>query len=106
MRKIVLALMMIVATVVYLEAQVPSQGQSQASQDAQASRDVFVKAYRIGPGDLLEIKVFELEQLNQVVRVSEDGSITLPLLGRVEVEGLTQDGVNQKITGLLHAKYV
>jgi polysaccharide export outer membrane protein len=40
------------------------------------------------------------------VRVSEDGSITLPLLGRVMVEGLTQDGVVQKITGLLSAKYV
>jgi polysaccharide export outer membrane protein len=73
---------------------------------AQAARDIFVKAYRIGPGDLLEIKVFELEQLSQVVRVSEDGSITLPLLGRIELEGLTQDGTAAKISGLLAAKYV
>jgi len=75
-------------------------------QDAQAARDIFVKAYRIGPGDLLEIKVFELEQLSQVVRVSEDGSITLPLLGRIELEGLTQDGTAAKISGLLAVKYV
>lgn len=78
-------------------------GQDQGAQEA---KDAFVKAYRIGPGDLLEIKVFELEQLSQVVRVSEDGSITLPLLGRVEVDGLTQDGITQKLTGLLQAKYV
>jgi polysaccharide export outer membrane protein len=106
MRKIVLALMMIVAGVVYSEGRLPSQGQTAQGQDAQAARDVFVKAYRIGPGDLLEIKVFEVEQLNQVVRVSEDGTITLPLLGQVRIEGLTQSGVVQKLTALLQAKYV
>jgi len=78
---------------------------TQAARDQEA-KDVFVKAYRIGPGDLLEVKVFELEQLNQVVRVSEDGSLTLPLLGRVVVEGLTQDGLVNKLSGLLQAKYV
>ena len=32
--------------------------------------------------------------------------MTLPLLGRIIVEGLTQEGVVQKLTGLLQAKYV
>ena len=73
---------------------------------ATRQRDAFVRAYRVGPGDLLELKVFEVDQLSQIVRVSEDGSITLPLVGRVVVEGLTQDGVVQKLTGLLSAKYV
>jgi polysaccharide export outer membrane protein len=72
----------------------------------QAAKDAFVRAYRIGPGDLLELKVFEVKELDQTVRVQEDGSITLPLLGRVMVEGLTQEGVVQKLTGLLQAKYV
>jgi polysaccharide export outer membrane protein len=72
----------------------------------QEARDAFVRAYRIGPGDLIEIKVFEVDELNQTVRVSEDGSITLPLLGRVPVEGLTQEGAVQRITDLLQAKYV
>ena len=73
---------------------------------AQEAKDAFVRAYRIGPGDLLELKVFEVKELDQTVRVSEDGSITLPLLGRVIVEGLTQEGVVQKLTELLQAKYV
>jgi len=77
-----------------------------ARPSVQEARDTFVRAYRIGPGDLLELKVFEVKELDQLVRVSEDGSITLPLVGRVEVEGLTQEGVVQKLTGLLHAKYV
>ncbi|MGZ7065849.1 MAG: polysaccharide biosynthesis/export family protein [Candidatus Aminicenantales bacterium] len=98
MRKIMLLFALILAGAMSASAQ-------QTSQD-QAAKDIFVKAYRIGPGDLLEIKVFEVEQLNQVVRVSEDGSITLPLLGRIEIEGLTQSGVVQKLSTLLQAKYV
>ena len=79
------------------------------AQDAakpQEAKGAFARAYRIGPGDLLEIKVFEVKELDQTVRVSEDGSITLPLVGRVMIEGLTQEGVVQKLTELLQAKYV
>ena len=72
----------------------------------QEARDQFVRAYRIGPGDLLEVQVFEVAELSQTVRVSEDGTITLPLVGRVAVEGLTQEGVVKKLTDLLQAKYV
>ena len=85
----------------------PLQGQpAKPAPDTQTSRDLFVKAYRIGPGDLLEIKVFELEQLSQTVRVSEDGSITLPLLGQVMVEGLTQEGTAIRVANLLAQRYV
>lgn len=73
---------------------------------AQDARDAFVRAYRIGPGDLIEIKVFEVDELNQTVRVSEDGAITLPLLGRVPIGGMTQESAVQKLTDLLQAKYV
>jgi len=80
-------------------------GLAQAPQVKEA-RDEFVRAYRIGPGDLLELRVFEVEGLSQTVRVEEDGTITLPLLGRVMVKGLTQEEVVQKLTDLLQAKYV
>ncbi len=105
MRRARLTLYLIWAAITTLGvfAQAPSQAPAQAAQEA---KDAFVRAYRIGPGDLLVLKVFEVDQLSQTVRVSEDGSITLPLLGRVVVEGLTQEGVVQKLTGLLSAKYV
>jgi len=73
---------------------------------APAPRDEFVRSYRIGPDDLLQISVFEVPDLNTRVRVSQDGSISLPLLGRVELNGLTQQGAVDKLTGLLQAKYV
>ncbi|MEW6456128.1 MAG: polysaccharide biosynthesis/export family protein [Acidobacteriota bacterium] len=73
---------------------------------SQEEQDIFVKEYTIGPKDLLEIKVFELPELNQIVRVSEDGSITIPLLGRVMVGGLTKDSMEKKLADLLEEKYL
>ena len=103
MRKTIFLFMLVLTGAVLASAGAqPKEPQEQG----QEAKDVFVKAYRIGPGDLIEIKIFELEQLSQIVRVSEDGSITLPLLGRVEVEGLTQEGVAAKIAKLLAEKYV
>jgi polysaccharide export outer membrane protein len=88
------------------QAQTPPQAIAQPQVQPQEARDIFVRAYRVGPGDLLELKVFQVDELSQTVRVSEDGSITLPLVGRVMVEGLTQEGVVKKLTDLLSAKYV
>jgi polysaccharide export outer membrane protein len=65
------------------------------------SGDEYRLEYKIGPKDLLEISVFGLEKLNQTVRVSETGKITLPLLGEVEVEGLTQSELERKLSELL-----
>jgi polysaccharide export outer membrane protein len=72
----------------------------------QQEQEAFVKEYRIGPKDLLEITVFELPELNQTVRVSEDGSISLPLLGRVEIKGLTKEELEKKLVSLLEEKWL
>jgi polysaccharide biosynthesis/export protein len=61
-------------------------------------------AYRIGPRDLLEIKVFETEQLNVSRRVAEDGTINLPLVGDVEVAGMTETEAARKIKEVLEVK--
>jgi polysaccharide export outer membrane protein len=45
--------------------------------------------YRIGPQDLLDINVFEAPELNRTVRVSENGEVSLPLLGGIHVVRLT-----------------
>jgi polysaccharide biosynthesis/export protein len=61
--------------------------------------------YKIGSKDVLEIKVFELPELNQTVRVSEDGSISLALLGKVEVSGLTAQELEKKLGEILDRQY-
>ncbi|MFC2160407.1 SLBB domain-containing protein [Acidobacteriota bacterium] len=61
--------------------------------------------YKIGARDMLEIRVFELPELNQTVRVYEDGSISLSLLGKVEVAGLTAQELEEKLAMLLDQEY-
>ncbi len=62
--------------------------------------------YKIGPKDLLEISVFGLDELSKTERVSEEGKITLPLLGEIDVDGLTKSELEIKLARLLEEKYL
>lgn len=62
--------------------------------------------YRIGPKDLLEVKVFEVPELNIERRVSDEGSINLPLIGDVPVAGLTDAELADRLKALLESRYV
>lgn len=60
--------------------------------------------YVIGPGDLLGIHVFDVEELSRDVRVSQTGTIGIPLVPvRLHVSGLTEIQVEQKIAEVLEA---
>jgi polysaccharide biosynthesis/export protein len=60
--------------------------------------------YVIGPGDLLGIYVFDVEELSRDVRVSQTGTIGIPLVPvRLHVSGLTELQVEQKIAEVLEA---
>ena len=60
-----------------------------------------VDRYRIGPGDVLEVDVFGLDELDRKVRVRGDGRISLPLLGDFAVAGLDLEGAKRRIAGML-----
>jgi polysaccharide export outer membrane protein len=63
--------------------------------------------YKIGPKDLLEISVLGVQEINKlVVRVSEEGRITLPLLGEVGVNNLSKFEVEKKLAALAGEKIV
>ena len=53
--------------------------------------------YLIGPEDVLEIKVFDVKDLDTKVRVANDGTIAMPLLGRIEASGLTADRLRDRL---------
>jgi len=60
--------------------------------------------YLIGPGDLLNILVFDVPELTREVRVSQTGTIGIPLVSvRLHVAGLTEMQTEQKITEVLEA---
>jgi polysaccharide export outer membrane protein len=55
--------------------------------------------YRIGGYDVLSITVYEEKDLSrEAVRVSEDGYISFPLIGRLKVDGLTTSEMEKLIS--------
>ena len=68
--------------------------------------DLGGAGYMIGPKDMLEIRVMEIPELNVERRVSDDGSIALPLLGDLAVAELTAAQVREKLENVLKEKYV
>lgn len=62
--------------------------------------------YLVGPGDVLGISVYDNEDLTTKVRVSSSGTIVMPLLGQVEVQGGTVNAITDKITRLLADGYL
>jgi polysaccharide export outer membrane protein len=57
--------------------------------------------YVIGDGDLLKITVYDNPDLTTEARVGGDGKITFPLIGDVDVRGLTVIEAQKKIALLL-----
>ena len=46
---------------------------------------------KLGPGDLIEVGVYNVPELASKVRVSNSGDVYLPLIDYVHVDGLTQE---------------
>ncbi len=60
--------------------------------------------YVIGNGDLLDISVFDVPELSRELRVSQSGTIGIPLVPvRLQVVGLTELQAEQKIAEVLEA---
>lgn len=60
--------------------------------------------YIIGAGDILDIEVFDVRELSREVRVSQTGTIGIPLVPvRLHVAGLTEVQAERKIEEVLEA---
>ena len=54
--------------------------------------------YTLNQGDILEISVWGEESLQKEVKVLPDGSVSFPLVGRVEVANVSSTEVEKRIT--------
>jgi len=69
-----------------------------------ASARMMAHDYVIGNGDLLDLEVFDVKELSREVRVSQTGSIGIPLVPvRLHLAGLTEVQAEQKISEVLEA---
>ena len=57
-------------------------------------------------GDTFEVRVFDEEELGGTFQVQEDGTIVFPLLGEVQVSGMTQAEVAAKLEAALAEGYL
>lgn len=62
--------------------------------------------YRLGANDVIKVQVFGEEALSTETRVSGDGKIALPLLGVLEIQGLTVKETEELITDRLADGYL
>src|SRR5436190_21231260 len=68
----------------------------------------FPAAYetKVGPRDVLEIRVVQDDKFSTRATVGEDGIITMPIAGKVAVGGLTSREIEQRIKVLLESKFL
>ncbi|MGH7794167.1 MAG: polysaccharide biosynthesis/export family protein [Candidatus Binatia bacterium] len=63
--------------------------------------------YPIGPGDVLEVNVANMKEITALsVRVTGDGTISLPFVGLVKVTGMTEKAVRDEIRKGLQVNYM
>lgn len=53
--------------------------------------------YVLGPEDVLDVEVFNVPELTKTVRVANDGTISLALLGRIRAAGLTAEQLRAEL---------
>ncbi|MBV8438301.1 MAG: polysaccharide biosynthesis/export family protein [Silvibacterium sp.] len=84
------------------QAQPPDAAQSQAAPPSQAV--MRPPTITIGPGDQIEVAVFDTPELSGPARVSQTGEVNLPVLGNVQVGGLTPNQAARKIEEALKSR--
>lgn len=62
--------------------------------------------YRLGPGDLVKIQVFQLPDLEREVRVDNAGRITLPLIGAVQAAGSSISQIEDQVASRYRDRYL
>lgn len=64
------------------------------------------KDYVLGPEDILNIMIWDHEDLTRTVEISREGEFTYPLIGKVHADGLTVSQLEKEITERLSGRYI
>lgn len=109
-RFIIVALVVHLAPLSLASAQVPAFSEPEASSPTSEPEvqpffapGVIRPAYILGPGDQVEITVFEYEEFTGARVILPDGTITLPVIGAVRAVGQTPEALAQELTARLQS---
>jgi len=67
-------------------------------------QSVADQTYRLGPGDELRIVVYGFDSITNAYTVSDAGTISLPMLASMDVEGLSTADLESAISGELRTR--
>ncbi|HMJ91562.1 MAG TPA: polysaccharide biosynthesis/export family protein [Candidatus Acidoferrum sp.] len=73
-----------------------------ATNDVNGARPDYV----LVPSDIVQVKVYQEDDLDAKVRLAKDGTVTLPLLGAVNIGGKTREQAAAAIKARLGEKYL
>ena len=68
---------------------------------AQGAKPAVAPEYKLGPGDAIKVQVYQNPDLTLEARVSENGSISYPLVGAVAIGGMSISDAEKKIAQAL-----
>lgn len=85
-RKLILGRLLVLA---WLALLLPATGWTQSMQEV------------LGPGDSVRISVYPYPDLTTEVRLAEDGKVNMPLIGQVELKGMTPNEASRHIADRL-----
>lgn len=82
-----------------VEQAAAASGQSPAAAEAQEA--AAAGEYRLGPGDVVKISVYNNPDLAMETEITQSGKISFPLIGEVMLGGLTRAGAEKAIADSL-----
>ena len=86
-----------------------AQQEREVGTDANAislARQMADNDYHIGPDDVLEINVFQVEDLSGEYTVNGKGELNMPLIGKVLVAGLTAEDIENALEVMYEQDYL
>lgn len=83
-----------------------TQAQDYSSRATDAAAHNMPTKYRLQPMDLLRMEIFQEPDLNKEVRVEADGTIVLPLIGKVVVGNMSLSDAQDYIQFLYNKDYL
>jgi polysaccharide export outer membrane protein len=84
----------------------PEKSEKPENREPQINPKQILSKYRVGKGDNISIKVFGEPDFSVTAHLSEEGTISYPFLGELQLAGLTVSQIEEKITRGLKKGYL